>query len=132
MRKPDLKVVPVFEYRNAVTALRYIADEIEAGKYGEVGSVGLVLIGNTVEVFGMGMESDGAAIATLLTGHVHNRRQLELPGVMWETFRTLAPADAWANAAGYRAGRDMTSITFHAEHGEIGRSTFNVSMLEAA
>lgn len=67
-----------------------------------------------------------------LTGHVHNRKQLELPGVMWETFRTLAPADAWANAAGYRAGRDMTSITFHAEHGEIGRNTFNVSMLEAA
>lgn len=67
-----------------------------------------------------------------LTGHVHNRRQLELPGVMWETFRTLAPADAWANAAGYRAGRDMTSICFHSEHGEIGRNTFNVSMLEAA
>lgn len=67
-----------------------------------------------------------------LTGHVHNRKQLELPGVMWETFRTLAPADAWAHGAGYRAGRDMTSITFHAEHGEIGRSTFNVSMLEAA
>lgn len=67
-----------------------------------------------------------------LTGHVHNRKQLELPGVMWETFRTLAPADAWANAAGYRAGRDMTSICFHSEYGEIGRNTFNVSMLEAA
>ena len=67
-----------------------------------------------------------------LTGHVHNRKQLELPGVMWETFRTLAPADAWAHAAGYRAGRDMTSICFHSEYGEMGRNTFNVSMLEAA
>lgn len=67
-----------------------------------------------------------------ITGHVHNRKQLELPGVMWETFRTLAPSDAWAHGAGYRAGRDMTAIVFNAEHGEIGRSTFNVSMLEAA
>lgn len=66
MSKPDLKVVPIFEYRNAVSALRHIADEIEAGTYGDVGSVGVVLMGNTVEVFGMGMDSDGAEIATLL------------------------------------------------------------------
>jgi hypothetical protein len=67
-----------------------------------------------------------------LTGHIHTRRQLEFPGVMWETFRTLAPGDAWSHASGYRSGRDMTSITFHSEHGEIARATFNVSMLKAA
>lgn len=67
-----------------------------------------------------------------LTGHVHHRKVLEFPGVMWETFRTLAPGDAWANAAGYRSGRDMTAIVFSATHGEIARHRFDVSMLEAA
>lgn len=66
MSKPDLNVVPVFEYRTAVTALRNIADAIEAGEYGEVGSIGIVLMGDTVEVFGAGMDSGGPAIATLL------------------------------------------------------------------
>ena len=65
-----------------------------------------------------------------LTGHVHNKSQLELPGVLWETFRTLAPRDAWANAAGYRAGRDMQAIVYHREHGEVARHCFNVGMLE--
>lgn len=64
-----------------------------------------------------------------LTGHVHTKRVIEFPGVMWETFRTLAPADAWAAGAGYRSGRDMTSIVFHAKHGELARHRFDVSML---
>ena len=66
-----------------------------------------------------------------LTGHVHHRSVLEFPGVMWETFRTLAPADAWARAAGYRSGRDMTCIVYHAEHGELGRHRFDASMVAA-
>lgn len=64
------------------------------------------------------------------TGHVHSRGVIEFPGVVWETFRTLAPADAWAHAAGYRSGRDMTSITFHRDAGEVRRETFNVAMLQ--
>lgn len=67
-----------------------------------------------------------------LTGHVHNKSQLELQGVSWETFRTLAPADAWAHAAGYRSGRDMQTIVYHRKHGEVARHRFDVSMLEAA
>jgi hypothetical protein len=66
-----------------------------------------------------------------LTGHIHTRTQVEFPGVMWETFRTLAPADAWARAAGYRSGRDMTSIVFHAEYGELGRHVFKPEMCAA-
>jgi hypothetical protein len=65
-----------------------------------------------------------------LTSHVHHRKVLEMPGIMWETFRTLAPRDAWANAAGYRSGRDMTSIVFHREFGEIARHRFDVAMLK--
>lgn len=65
-----------------------------------------------------------------LCGHIHQRKVLEYPGVMVETFRTLAPRDAWATAAGYRSGRDMTSIVFHRKHGEIARHRFDVSMME--
>lgn len=67
-----------------------------------------------------------------LTGHVHNRAVVEMPGVMWETFRTLAARDAWANASGYRSGRDMWAIVFHKELGELARHRFDVKMLEAA
>ena len=67
-----------------------------------------------------------------LTGHVHNKSQLEMQGVTWETFRTLAPTDAWAHAAGYRAGRDMQTIVYHRKHGEVARHRFDVSMLDTA
>ena len=65
-----------------------------------------------------------------ITGHVHSRKVVEMPGVMWETFRTLAPGDAWAHSSGYRSGRDMTSIVFHRDFGEIARHRFDVAMLE--
>lgn len=67
-----------------------------------------------------------------LTGHVHHKSQLELVGTTWETFRTLAPRDAWAQGAGYRAGRDMQSIVYHREHGEVARHRFDPAMLESA
>lgn len=64
-----------------------------------------------------------------LTGHVHTRKVLEFPGVVWETFRTLAPNDAWAQSQGYRSGHDMTSIVMDSEYGEIARHRFDVAML---
>ncbi len=67
-----------------------------------------------------------------LTGHVHNKSVMDLPGCTWETFRTLAPVDAWAAGAGYRSGRDMQAIVYHKDHGEVGRNRFDVSMMEAA
>lgn len=66
-----------------------------------------------------------------ITGHIHQRKVLEQPGCMVESFRTLAARDAWSTAAGYRSGRDMTSIVFHKEHGEVCRHRFDVGMLEA-
>jgi hypothetical protein len=66
------------------------------------------------------------------TGHVHSRKVIEFPGVMWETFRTLAPNDAYSAGAAYRSGRDMTSIVMHEQHGEVARHRFDVSMMDAA
>lgn len=51
--------------RDPVSALRAIADDIEAGKYGDVGSVGVALLGDTMECFGSGSDSEGPSIALL-------------------------------------------------------------------
>jgi hypothetical protein len=72
----------------------------------------------------------------LLTGHEHHRvkRQSVVakgrPGLVVETFETLAPVDAWHDEQGYRANRSMTAITWHRDHGEESRDTVNVSRLE--
>ncbi|SDR37516.1 hypothetical protein SAMN05443245_5234 [Paraburkholderia fungorum] len=66
------------------------------------------------------------------TGHVHSKGVKELPGVVCESFRTLAAQDAYAAGHGYRAGRDMCCIVHHKDHGEIERHRCDVGMLEAA
>lgn len=56
---------PTPGYRDPVKALRKLADDIERGEYGEVGSCGVVIFGDTMEVFGSGVDSDGPTIALL-------------------------------------------------------------------
>ena len=66
------------------------------------------------------------------TGHVHHTAVREFPGVVCESFRTLAAKDAFAAGHGYRAGRDMRCIVHHRHHGEVARYRCDISMLEAA
>lgn len=68
MSKPDLKVVTLNEsnFRDPVKTLRRIADEIEAGSYGNVGSCALVVLGDECSVFGMGPDSDPCSVGMLL------------------------------------------------------------------
>jgi hypothetical protein len=80
MTAPELKVFTLFKsnYRDPVAALRVIADDIEAGKYGDVGTIGVVLLGDTMEVFGMGVDSTGPSVALLLNaGVLRLTRELE-------------------------------------------------------
>jgi hypothetical protein len=63
------------------------------------------------------------------TGHIHSRNVTEFPGVMWESFRTLAAQDAYAASHGYRSGRDMVLIVHHREHGEVERHRCDVGLL---
>ena len=65
------------------------------------------------------------------TGHLHNAKVEEAPGVLMEQFRTLAAKDAWHSGMGYRAGRDMRAIVLHKEHGEIERHRVDISMIRA-
>jgi len=52
--------------RDVPATLRKIADQIEAGEYGTVGSAGLVVLGDTMEVFGLGASAEAPSIALLL------------------------------------------------------------------
>lgn len=62
------EIVSLYEtnFRDPVATLREIASEIESGKYGEVGTVAIVLPGDTMELFGAGVDSDGPAVGILL------------------------------------------------------------------
>ncbi len=53
-------------FRDPVATIRKIADEIEAGKYGAVGSLALVFVGNQMEVFSAGEDSEPCSTALLL------------------------------------------------------------------
>lgn len=53
-------------YRQPAATLRKIADSIDAGIYGEVTEIGIVLLGDTMEVFGAGPGSEACSIGLLL------------------------------------------------------------------
>lgn len=70
------------------------------------------------------------------TGHIHHSKTQaaisaqDFSGCTVESFRVLAPEDAWARQKGYRAKRDMKSITLHREYGEVARHTVNPGMFK--
>lgn len=64
-----------------------------------------------------------------MTGHIHHWSGKEHPGVVVESFRTLAAKDAWHAGKGYRSGRDMNVITYHCEHGEIQRTRCDIGQI---
>lgn len=66
------------------------------------------------------------------TGHIHHDSVKEYPGVKVESFRTLAPKDAYATWGGWRSQQDMKCIVLHSEYGEVARHTVNPDMLRAA
>ena len=64
------------------------------------------------------------------TGHIHHKRQFELRGCMAESFRTIAPRDAWNTEQGYRSERDMCNIVIDKDYGEVERHTCNIRMIK--
>jgi len=63
------------------------------------------------------------------TGHIHHDSVKEFTGCKTESFRVLAPLDAYAANAGYRSGRDMKAIIMHKDFGEVERHIINSQML---
>lgn len=68
MSKHIAEVVSLYEsnYRDPVATLRRIADQIEAGEFGGVGCVGVVVLGDTLNVFGAGADSEAPSVGMLL------------------------------------------------------------------
>ncbi len=62
-------------------------------------------------------------------GHVHHDSVKEYPGCIVETFRTLAPSDAWHHASGYRSGQDMKLDVLHEKYGRVNRSVVGISRI---
>lgn len=76
---------------------------------------------------------------TWWTGHIHHAKSKSVVsnsedyvGCTVESFRVLAPTDAWAAQKGYRSIRDMCAIVLHKNYGEVARHKVNPSMLEDA
>jgi hypothetical protein len=69
----ELNVIdfPVPDYREPVKSLRNLADQIEAGDFGEVTSCGVVIFGDTMDVFGSGTDSAAPTIALLFNAAAH-------------------------------------------------------------
>lgn len=64
------------------------------------------------------------------TGHIHHKTVTEMRGCVAESLRTLAGSDAWHRSKGYRSGRDMQAITYHALHGEMLRHRVDITEIE--
>ena len=65
-----VKTIYESNFRDVPATLRRIADEIEAGNYGEVSCVGLALLGDSLEVFGIGPDSEAPSVALVLKAGV--------------------------------------------------------------
>lgn len=62
-------------------------------------------------------------------GHIHHDTLKEYPGCTVESFRTLAPKDAWHAAQGYRAGQDMKLDVIHRTSGPRIRHVVGIDMV---
>lgn len=61
-------------------------------------------------------------------GHLHHDRLNETNLMLVEQHRTLASPDAYASRGGWMSGRSAKVITYHKQHGEVGRVTVTPEM----
>lgn len=63
------------------------------------------------------------------TGHRHHLEEKEHSGMVVVQHPTLAARDAYAARGGWIAERRAMAISYHQEHGEVGRVTVNPAMV---
>ncbi len=61
-------------------------------------------------------------------GHIHHDTVKEYPGCTVETFRTMAPSDAW-HAGRFRSGNDMKLDVWHKKRGHINRHIVGIETI---
>lgn len=64
------------------------------------------------------------------TGHRHHVEEKEHSGITVIQHPTLAARDAYAARGGWVADRQVTSITYHSEYGQVARHTVTPEMIE--
>jgi hypothetical protein len=65
------------------------------------------------------------------TGHLHQASMYESNLMTVEGHRTLASPDAYSARGGWVSGRSASVITYHWEHGEVGRVTISPEMCQS-
>lgn len=65
------------------------------------------------------------------TGHVHHGfTSKEHPGVLVESWNTLAPSDKYAHEGGWRSRQSITRVDRHRKYGNVGRRTLPVEEVQ--
>lgn len=64
------------------------------------------------------------------TGHRHHVEEKEHSGITVIQHPTLAARDAYAARGGWVADRQVTSITYHSEYGQVARHTVTPEMID--
>lgn len=63
---------------------------------------------------------------TVLTGHYHSAKAVDVGGIRYETFGTIIPRDSYAYSHAYASQRQLVSITLDPELGEVGRNSLPI------
>ena len=110
-------------FRDTVAELRRLADEIERGDYGPVGSAALVIMGDTLEVFRMGEDAEACSIGMLLhAGFMRMSQAIEEHGV----------ADRAVHVSGLEVDRGLEAVPegFDVRHVRVDVRPERVGVLE--
>lgn len=114
IRRPD----PYYCVEHGATSLFF-----HHGHKRRADSLETTLVAKFREVFGRTRHSYAH------TGHLHHNVVRETNTMQIEQHRTLAAPDSHASRGGWMSGRDAKVITYHAQHGEVGRIIVSPDML---
>ena len=65
-------------------------------------------------------------------GHIHHKMAVkEMPGVVIESWNTLAGKDNWAHSTGYRARQSLTVVLRSRTYGDVGRRVLPIEEVRA-
>lgn len=115
----DRTANPYYAYEHGQTALFY-----HHGHRKKMANISSVFAGQYRELFGRTKH----AYAHL--GHLHHDHLIEDNLMTVEQHRTIAAPDAYAAKGGWLSGRGAKVITYHENHGEVGRITVSPDMLD--
>jgi hypothetical protein len=121
--EPRVEVVdneaPYYAYQHGKTMLAF-----HHGHLMKTGSLPLLFAAQFAEIWG------GTTKRYCHTGHRHHVEEKEHSGMTVFQHPTLAARDAYAARGGWHAERKATAVTYHAEFGEVARTTVTPEMLK--